>query len=66
MVVDKTNIKIEYILMRGIKGAKLNLLKKGKENIECITQIGNRIYAIVDRSYRTPFNRPRNMALIDI
>ena len=52
--------------MRGIKGLKLNLLKKGKENIECITQIGNRIYAIVDRSYRTPFNRPRNMALIDI
>ena len=52
--------------MRGIKGLKLNLLKKGRENIECITQIGNRMYAIVDRSYRIPFNRPRIKALIEI
>jgi len=52
--------------MRGIKGPRLNLLKKGRENIECITQRGNRIYAIVDRSYRIPFNRLRNKALIEI
>ena len=52
--------------MKGIKEPKLNLLKRGKENIECIAQTGNRIYAIVDRSYRIPFNKPRNKALIEI
>jgi hypothetical protein len=57
---------MEYILMRDIKVPKLNLLKKGRENIECITQMGNRIYAIVDRSYRMPFKKLKIKALIDI